>query len=62
MWEMWKSEDARHLTERAEELREKVEHFSPANRKMLLQLAEQFERIASEAESWANEGELSTRL
>jgi len=58
---VWKSDDARVLIERAEELRENIEQFGPANRKMLLQMAEQFERIAREAEVWAYQGELDTK-
>jgi len=58
---MWISEDARYFSERAEELRGKVEQFGPANRKMLLQMAEQFERIARQVDEWACQGELSTR-
>ena len=57
----WKSEDARRLIQRAEELRDNSQQFGPANRTMLLQMAEQFERIAQEAEGWAHQGELNTR-
>jgi hypothetical protein len=57
----WESADARRLMRRAEELRQNSDSFGPENRKMLLQMAEQFERIARDAETGVYDEELSTR-
>jgi hypothetical protein len=42
--------DAKHYRDRAEELRIRAETFGPDNRKMLMKMAEYYERFADEVE------------
>jgi hypothetical protein len=42
--------DAKHYRDRAEELRTRAETFGPDNRKMLMKMAEYYERFADEVE------------
>ena len=54
----WRREDADHYRDRAEELRMKADMFSLDNRKMLLGMADLYDRFADEVEEgrWESVG------
>jgi hypothetical protein len=47
----WKREDANHYRDRAEELRNKADMFSPDNCQMLIKMADLYETFANEVET-----------
>jgi len=52
----WRREDAQQYRYRAEELRSKAELFNPDNQKMLLGMADLYDRFADEVEEGRWEG------